>query len=125
MPKLSLAIAPTVEHTVELKPTVQVKLRKEFHTYAAKAKQVKKLREDIGTVKNNIEDILSEVNESKLTFEGFTAAIVGGERKQFDKKKFVKLGGDLALYNKCLVPKPVKASVRVYVPGEADEGEDD
>ena len=120
MPKLSQVTTVSEEVAVEIRPELQKKLRKELHLYAAKAAQKKVIQADIDALKDRLEDILAEVGEDKVKFEGFTAGIVGGERSTFDKKLFVKLGGNLDVYNKAMVKKPTKASVRVYVPGEND-----
>jgi len=125
MPKLSQVTTVEVETTVEVAPELQKKLRKELHLYKAKSEQRKKIQSDIDELKERLEGILADVGEEKLKFEGFTVGIQGGTRKVLDKKKFVRLGGDIEVLNKAYVDKPVAAHIKVFAPGDKEERDDD
>ena len=118
-----LAVTTTTVQTVTLKPTVRKKLLAELRTYLGLKEQDSVIDLAKKKCRGNIGAILEEVGESTLKIEGFTASYVPSVRKVLDRKKFVQLGGDLALLDAAYVEQAVTPYVKVTTPSEKEVSE--
>ena len=118
-----LAVTTTTVQTVTLKPTVRKKLLTALRTYAGLKDQEKVLEVAKKQVRGGIGAILEDVGESTLKIEGFTATFVAPAKKVLDRKKFVQLGGDLALLDAAYVEQAVTPYVKVTCPGAKEVSE--
>jgi hypothetical protein len=116
MPTLS-ATTTTIQ-TVALKPTLRRKLLVALQIYAELRDQETVL--DLAKKKQRgiVQGVLEEVGETSLKLDGYTATIVAPAKKVLDRKKFVQLGGDLALLDAAYVEQDVTPYVKVTVPKE-------
>ena len=116
-----LAVTTTTVQTVTLKPTVRKKLLTALRTYAGLKDQEKVLEAAKKQVRGGIGAILEDVGESTLKVEGFTATFVAPAKKVLDRKKFVQLGGDLALLDAAYVEQAVTPYVKISCPKAGEE----
>ena len=116
-----LAVITTTVQTVTLKPTVRKKLLNALRTYAGLKSQEAALDLAKKKVRGEVGGILEEVGESTLKIDGFTATFVAPAKRVLDRKKFVQLGGDLALLDAAYVEQPVAAYVKISCPKEEKE----
>lgn len=59
--------------------------------------------------------------DTGTVFEGFKLKKVGGTTSKLDKKKFVSLGGSLAILERATKTSPRKPYLKVTAPGEKTE----
>ena len=111
----------TTVQTVTLKPSLRTKLLKALRTYSSLKDQEKVIDLAKKQCRDGIGGILEEVGESTLKIEGFIATFVAPAKKVLDRKKFVQLGGDLALLDAAYVEQAVTPYVKVTVPGKDTE----
>jgi hypothetical protein len=118
-----LAATTTTVQTVTLKPTVRKKLLTELRTYLGLKEQDAAIDVAKKKCRGNIGAILEDVGESTLKIEGFTATFVAPAKRVLDRKKFVQLGGDLALLDAAYVEQAVTPYVKVTTPSEKEDKE--
>ncbi len=118
-----LAVTTTTVQTVTLKPTVRKKLLACLREYAGLKSQDEVIDLAKKKCRGNIGAILEDVGESTLKVEGFTATFVAPAKKVLDRKKFVQLGGDLALLDAAYVEQAVTPYVKVTCPGSKEVSE--
>ena len=118
-----LAVTTTTVQTVTLKPTVRKKLLTALRTYAGLKSQEAALDLAKKKVRSEVGGILEEVGESTLKIDGYTATFVAPAKKVLDRKKFVQLGGDLALLDAAYVEQAVTPYVKLTMPKEHGESE--
>ncbi len=123
MPRVSQVITQTVavEQKLTISPKQQLTLRKHLQNVQMKRKKIKEWKADIDASVGQVEDILADLGAEELEFEGFKTKIVAGVRKKFNAEKFVKKGGNLAVYLAAMDELPVAAYVKVTPPGETDD----
>lgn len=127
MPKLSQQVQTTVtaKSEVKLSPALRLKLQKRL-------KIAKELKVAYDAAKAAFErekmvlgGLREQAGEQSLTLEGFgTITEVRGTSKKLDKKKFVAMGGSLAMLEGATTEKPKKAYELVTFPGDDDESDD-
>ncbi len=111
----SLTATATTTHELQLKPAVKKRLLTELRTYADLAVQRKAIDEKMAGCRGVVEEIQTELEETSVELEGFKSTIVAPMCTTFDKKKFVRLGGDLAIYENVSGERTTQATVRVSV----------
>lgn len=123
MPRVSQVITQTVavEQKLTISPKQQLTLRKHLQNVQMKRKKIKELEKDVKASIGEVEDVLADLGAEELEFEGFKTKIVAGVRKKFNAEKFVKKGGNLAIYQAAMDELPVAAYVKVTPPGEKDD----
>lgn len=117
MPRLALAATTTQTTTVALSPSIRKRLLTALRTYTGLKDQEKALKLAKSKTRDLVGGVLEEVGESTLKIDGYTATFVAPTKKVLDRKKFVLLGGDLALLDAAYVDQPTLAYVKVTCPG--------
>jgi hypothetical protein len=84
---------------VKLEPQLRRKLLTKLRTYQGYRKQLKALESIMDGIKAEIGALRTETGEQSISLEGFTSTLVAPVRKKFNPKTFVKLGGDIDIYN--------------------------
>lgn len=110
---LAAAVTTTTVQTVTLKPTIRTKLLKALRLYGGLKEQEKVIEFAKKSCRGAIGEILEEVGESTLKIDGFTATFVAPAKRVLDRKKFVQLGGDLALLDASYVEQAVMPYVKI------------
>lgn len=125
MSKLSTApsVTATTTHEVKLAPALRKKLLTSLRTYAGLKSQIEVLESALKKQKGLIGALREETGEQSLALEGFKVTLVANIRKKFNPKKFVQLGGDLALYNEAHEDVPVRAFEKITLPGASEDEE--
>jgi hypothetical protein len=116
MPTLTAAVTTTTVQTVTLKPTIRKKLLTALRTYAGLKDQEKVLDLAKKKARGTVQEVLEEVGETSLKLEGYTATMVAPTKKVLDRKKFVQLGGDLALLDAAYVEQDTTPYIKVTTP---------
>lgn len=106
---------------VRLEPTVRRKLLTELRTYANLRDQVNVLEAAMDKIKDKVGAIRDEAGAQSLELEGFTVTLVAPTRKKFNPKTFVKLGGDIDIYNQANEETLVAPYNKITVPGNKDK----
>lgn len=117
----TLEATTTTQTQVKIKPTVLQKLRRELKLFAELRLQLKTLEHAMDKHKGIIAEIREESGEQSIMLDGFTITLVAPVRKVFDAKRYVTLGGDLAIYNAANVETPSKPYTKVTTPKDDDE----
>ena len=122
MPALDTTIVASTSHEIKLKPSVRQKLLNKLQAYARLHVQKKAIEAALEAQKAEIGKLRDETGEQSLSIAGFKVTLVAPIRHVFDAKKFVSLGGDLALYNNAHVDKPGRGYEKITLPGaQADD----
>jgi hypothetical protein len=126
MPKMEQTTEVQPQPELVLEPTLRKALQTKLTAYAALVAKKKALKADMDKLAKELVDLRDETGELSVTLEGYgTITYCGGQTfKKFNPKKFVQLGGNLAVYNEAVENKPKKAFDKITVPG-VDEGGDD
>ncbi len=115
-------VSTTVETEVVLAPAVKKRLLTELKAYEMITDQIKTLEHAKDKHKANIGAIRAETDRESISVNGYKITLVANARKKFNEKKFITLGGDLALYNMAhdnVLSKPFE---KITCPG-VDDGE--
>lgn len=121
MPKLQQTVTATTTTEISLAPQIRRKLLTELRTYAQLHEQKKALELAMDKIKAKVAAIRDDTGEQSLKLEGFTTTLVAPTRKKFNPKIFVKLGGDLELYNQAVEETLTKSYEKITCPGSSDE----
>lgn len=121
MPALSTNATTTTVQTVTLKPSLRKKLLLALRTYTTLKDTEKIAKAAKDKQRGIVGECLEEVGESTLKLEGYTATFVAPTKKTLDRKRFVQLGGDLAMLDAAYVEQPVNAYVKVTCPGMKED----
>lgn len=116
MPKMSTNATAT--NAVRIEPAIRRKLVEKLQKYQRLDKQFDALSAEMDKINAEVSDIREELGEMSIKVDGFTVTYVAGTYKKFNKEKFVRLGGNLALFNDANETKPKKAFNRITVPGK-------
>jgi len=115
------SVTTTVTQEVELEPVMRRQLLIELRAFAAIKEQLVRLQHQSDAHKAAIGALRDETGAQTLSVEGFTISLVAPIRKVFNKKKFVLVGGDLALYEQAMDNVSSRAYDRISCPGSDDE----
>lgn len=118
MPKLATTATVTTTTTVTLRPLVRKRLLNELHAYAELKAQLDAIEVVMDEHKATIRTLRESTGAASLELDGFKMTDVRGTTKKLDKKKFVALGGSLAMLEDATTVKPKKPYELVTVPGE-------
>jgi hypothetical protein len=111
-----LTATTTVTQTVELSPQLKRQLLNELKAYQGLKAQQDALELALANKKANIGRLREKSGEKALELEGYKITLVEPVRKELDKKKFVELGGSLAMLENATVSRPTKSYERISCP---------
>lgn len=121
-----MSITVTISSTREV--TIEAKLRRKLQTklqaYAGLVEQRKVLDHAIKKASDELGELRDETGEMSLKLDGYTITLVASTYKKFNPKKFVSLGGDLAIYNQAVEERPKKPYNKISLPGEKEGSEE-
>lgn len=127
MGKLTQTTEPiqTVETVIE--PRLKLKLQTKLRAYAALVAEKKALKLRMEKAAEELVALRDETGELSISLEDYgSITYVGGQTyKKFNPKKFVLLGGNLAVYTEAVENKPKKSFEKITVPGVAEDGDDE
>ena len=124
MPKLQQTVTTTTTQEVKLSPSVRKKLLLAFKVYAELAQQKKAIKLAMEKQTRILAEVREDLGEESISIDGNTTTLVAGLYKKFNPKKFVSLGGELALYEQAVEEKPKKAYEKVTVAGVKNEDDE-
>ena len=124
MPHLQQTATVTTVTEVKLSPSVRKRLLTAFNVYAELAAQKKAIRLAMDKQVAVLATIREDLGEESISIDGNTTTLVAGLYKKFNAKKFVSLGGELALYEAAVEEKPKRAYEKVTVAGVKDDEDD-
>lgn len=116
--RLNATVSTTTE--IHLSPSIRTKLVTALRTYYRLKTQAKEIEVQLDHYKTVVACIREETGEMSLSVEGFTTSLVAPIRKVFNKKKFVSLGGDLALYEMAMDNVPSAPYEKISLPKEQE-----
>jgi hypothetical protein len=111
-----LTATTTVTQTVELSPQLKRQLLNELKAYQGLKSQQDALELALANKKANIGRLREKSGEKTLELEGYKITLVEPVRKELDRKKFVELGGSLAMLENATVSRPTKSYERISCP---------
>lgn len=117
----TLTATTTTTQTVTLTPSLRKKLLLALRTYTSLKDQEKVAKAAKDKQRGIVGECLEEVGESTLKFEGYTATYVAPVKKMLDRKRFVQLGGDLAMLDAAYVEQLVNPYVKISVGGGKED----
>lgn len=123
MPKttqVAVAVATTT-HEIKLEASVRRKLLTELKTYQSLHAQKKALELAMDKIKTKVGEIRNSTGEQSLELDGFKVTLVAPTRKKFNSKAFVKLGGDIDIYNQANEEVLSTPYEKITLPGEKGE----
>mgnify|MGYP001573967162 FL=1 len=123
MPTLAAtaSVTATTTHQLKLAPQLKRKLLLALKTYTELAAQAKVLALAKKKQSGIVEEIQTELGESSIDIDGYKSTIVAPIRKVLDRKRFVALGGDLAILDQAMIDTPSKAYPKITAPGAVNE----
>lgn len=126
MSKLEQVATVSSTQEVVLEPKLRKRLQLKLQEYARLSAEKKELKAKIDALTTELGALRDETGEMSVKLEGYgTITLVGGDYQKFNKKLFVKLGGDLQVYEEAREWKPKKSFNKVTIPGDKDDEEDD
>ena len=123
MPTLKQVKAPIVTTTesatyeVKLEAAVRRKLLTKLRTYEQLHTQKRALELAMNKLKDEVGALRNETGEQSIEIEGFKVTLVAPTRKKFNPKAFVRLGGDIDIYNQANEDTLVTPYEKITVPG--------
>lgn len=105
---------------ITIKGALRSKLIKELRLFAELYTQKKAIDQAMDKHKAVIAELREETGETSIKLEGFSSTLVAPIRSKFDAKRFVSLGGDLAIYNQAVVNVPSRSYEKISIPGASD-----
>lgn len=115
------AVTATTTEEIKLEPSVRRKLLIELRTYESLHTQKKALELAMDKIKSKVSAIRNETGAQSLELEGFRVTLVAPTRKKFNAKAFVKLGGDIDIYNQANEETLVTPYEKISLPGTKEE----
>lgn len=116
MPKLQQTVVVSTEQQIVLAPKIRQKLLTELRAYQKEKAKLDAAQAEMDKIKAKVQAIREDTGEESISLEGFTSTLVAPIREVFDEKLFVRLGGDLDVYNGAKVPTPSKSYEKITVP---------
>lgn len=117
--------ATTTQTTAtELSPKLRQALMTKLTAYRALAAAKKEIAGKLEKLTEELGDLRDQAEEMSVTVEGYgTITLIAGTYKSFNKKRYVALGGELALYEQAMEDKPKKAYNKITVAGVDNDAE--
>jgi D-lyxose ketol-isomerase len=126
MAKLTQTTEPITEAAVVIEPKLRQALQTKLTAYAALQAQVKAIKARMDSLVEEMGTIRDETGEMSVKLDGYgSITLVAGTYKKFNPKRYVQLGGNLAVYNEANEDRPRKAYNKVTVAGAEKDGGDD
>ena len=116
MLNMTTSVTATTTKIVQLEPRLQRQLLQELRTYQGLKVQQDVLEQAIANKKANIGKLRERSGEKMLELEGYKISLVEPVRKELDKKRFVELGGSLAMLENATVSRPTKSYEKISLP---------
>lgn len=113
---LTQTAIPTLNTPLRLTSQLKYRLMQALQAYVSLQAQAKLIDESKRVQLSTIQDIHAELGVGTLEVEGFKSTFVAPVRRILDKKRFVALGGDLALLEQAMVDQPGTSYVKVTPP---------
>jgi hypothetical protein len=118
MAKLTQEVTTTQTTVVELSPKLRQALMTKLTAYRQLTEQKKAIVAKLETLTAELDAIRDEAEEMSVSLEGYgTVTLVAGTYSKFNPKKFIALGGNLAIYEEAVEVKPRKAYAKVTIAG--------
>lgn len=126
MPKLSTAVTTTATTAVQIKPTVKKKLLTALKGWAEQHLKEKAAAEEKTKYVKEVLEIQVDLEESQIEVEGFKSTVVAPKgRKTLNRKKFVKLGGNLEILDAAYEEgEPGNAYPKITPPGAKEHSDE-
>lgn len=119
----TVTVSSTREVTIE--PKLRRKLQTKLQTYANLVEQRKALDHAIKKASDELGELRDETGEMSLALDGYKITLVAPTFKRVNLKKFIALGGDLALYLQAVEEHPKKPYNKISLPSDKDEESDE
>jgi len=114
-------VTVSTTHEIKLEANIHRKLLTKLRSYQALHAHKKMIEADMDKLKAEVGDIRNTTGEQSLELEGFKVTLVAPTRKKFNAKTFVKLGGDIDIYNQANEETLVTPYEKISLPGKDDE----
>ena len=124
MPRKTQTVEPVEQPTVELAPKVRLSLKRKMLEYEALHASIKALEKQLDAKKAEIGEIRDQLGEVSIEVDGYRVTLVGGTRRQLNKKKLIALGCAAAWIEEATEEKPTKAYEKITLPGQKDGGDE-
>lgn len=114
-------VTTTQQQDVTIATITQARLVHKLKAWQDIQQEIAALEQAKAALVDEIEAIRAiEVGVNAFAVEGYKIARIESTTTSFDKKRFVTLGGDLALYEAAQVTKPRKPYTRITAPGQKE-----
>lgn len=113
---MALQQTVTVQDELVLSPKLAKQLDLECQVYLRLKKQQKALEAQIDESKAKLGAIRDDVGVESLERNGFKVTLVAGTHAKFNEKKFIALGGNLAIYKEAVEIKPSQPYEKITIP---------
>lgn len=107
-----------LEEKPQLDPKLEQQLRAKFQLIQRAHRNLKAAEAEEDRLKAELGAMREEEGVEKLGIDGFNVTLRCDTYEVLDEKKFIALGGDLAIYRQALVRKPKKQYELVTYPKE-------
>ena len=115
MPRIGLDIAPQLDARLEQQ------LRQEFKLYQILKLKQARVELEVEAKRARIEKLREESGLAAIDLDGFKSQRVEPNRRQFNQRKFITLGGDLTIYNDAHEVVPGTPYERITLPKQESE----
>lgn len=116
---MKLTLETTQETTLDAR--LEQQLRQEFRQYQVLKQRMAALETELQKRRDKIGALRAESGAKSLELDGFKTTLVEPQRRTFDRRKFVSLGGDLTVYDAAHETKPGTPYERITLPGDKPE----
>lgn len=113
---MALQQTVTVTEELTLTPKVAKKLTLELQVYQKARQEMKAAERRMEASKVKLGALRDELGVESLEHDGCKVTLVAGTHTKFNEKRFIALGGELAIYQQALETKPSKPYELVSVP---------
>jgi hypothetical protein len=114
-------VVATTTHELKLKPAARQKLLTKLRSYQALHAHKKMIEADMDKLKAEVGILRNETGEQSIEIDGFRVTLVAPTRKKFNPKLYVKLGGDLDIYNQANEETLVAPYEKISLPSSGTE----
>lgn len=110
---------------VKLAPALKTKLTRKLKEYTTLKGQRDGIDAAMKKLSGEMGEIRDEAGTTSLKLDGVgTITLIASTFKKFNPKRYVSLGGDLAVYEQSIDIKPKKPYNKVTLPGEKAESDE-
>ena len=118
-----MKVTTTTVEEVKIEPKLRKKLQAKLSAYAGLQEQLKPIKHAIAKVVAELDELRADLGVMSLDVDGNKITLVDARYKKFNPKKFVSLGGDLAIYNQAVEERPKKPFTKVTL--KSDKADDE